>query len=66
MPIGFSQENNIQIYGDGEGNIIIEEWSDDDLTVLLGKVKISSQRFEDICDIYRKDLIKEAWGSNDV
>jgi hypothetical protein len=64
MPIGFEQQNNLQVYGDGNGNIIIEEWSDDNLSDLLGKVTISLDRFEQICDVHREDLQKEAYGIN--
>jgi hypothetical protein len=60
MPYGFELENNLQIFGDGKGNIIIEEWSDNDLTDLIGKVKISLARFEQICDVFRKELETEA------
>ena len=60
MPFGFELENNLQIFGDGKGNIIIEEWSDNDLTDLIGKVKISLARFEQICDVFRKKLETEA------
>ncbi len=62
MPFGFEMQNNLQIYGDGKGNIIIEEWTDDDCSDLLGRVKISLDRFEQICDVHRGDLQKEAYG----
>ena len=58
--------NNIQVYGDGNGNIIIEEWSSDsfdDEDDLMGRVKISVDRFELIASNCQ-ELVRESWGAN--
>lgn len=60
MPIGFNMESNLQIYGDGEGHIVIEEWSDDEFSDCLGKVKISVERFRQINEMFFDHLINEA------
>jgi hypothetical protein len=62
MPLGFEKMNNIQVYGDGDGNIIIEEWSSDTFADgdLIGKVKISVDRFQMIVNNV-SSLVLEAW-----
>lgn len=64
MPFGFGAENTIEIRGDGNGFIVIQEWTDDEHSDLLGEVRISVQRFEDICEHFRKELISEAWSES--
>lgn len=59
MPIGFFKELNLQVYGDGKGNIVFEEWLDDDCKFMLSIVKISVERWEQIVN-NSDELIKEA------
>jgi hypothetical protein len=61
MPIGFKQENALQIYGDGEGFIVIEEWETDECKDLLGMVKIHHNKFKDILELHGEDLLAEAF-----
>jgi len=63
MALGFNTMNNIQAYGDGEGNIVIEEWTTDafeDSQNLIGRVRISVNRFELIANCV-SELVSEAW-----
>jgi len=66
MPIGFKQENALQIYGNGEGFVVIEEWETSDCVDLLGKVEISYDKFKQMIEFHAEDLLKEAIGTNDV
>jgi hypothetical protein len=64
MALGFNTMNNIQVYGDGNGNIVIEEWAsdkhDDEQNDLVGRVVLSVDRFELVVDL-KTELISEAW-----
>ena len=67
MAFGFKMETNIQVYGN-DGDIVIEEWSTDhdfDERNLIGRVRMSLQRFETICDCFLDELRKEANGTTD-
>ena len=67
MPIGFKKENPLQIYGDGSGFIVIEEWETDECEKLLGIVKIHHDKFRDMYEFHFDDLLKEAFsGVKDV
>lgn len=61
MAIGFKQENALQIYGDGEGFIVIEEWETDECKDLLGMVKIHHDKFKDIIEMHGQELLLEAF-----
>jgi hypothetical protein len=61
MPIGFPSENRLHIYGDNKGFIVIEEWTDDDFSDLLGKVKIHVEKFKALAELHKDDLIYEAF-----
>jgi hypothetical protein len=61
MPIGFKQENALQIYGDGNGFIVIEEWETDDCKDLLGMVKIHHDKFKQIVEMHGQELLFEAY-----
>jgi hypothetical protein len=61
MPIGFLTMTGIQAYGDGNGNVVIEEWRTDDFSDesnLIGRVVIDRERFEFIAH-NADDLVKE-------
>ena len=60
MPIGFQSENHLHIYGDNKGFIVIEEWTDDDFSDLLGKVRIHAEKFKALAGLHLDDLIYEA------
>ena len=57
MPFGFYRENRIRVYGNGEGEVVIEEYIDDDCEVPINKIKISWERFEAFQDFY--DMLRE-------
>ena len=61
MPIGFQSENHLHIYGDNKGFIVIEEWTDDDYSDLLGKVRIHAEKFKALIELHKDDLIHEAF-----
>jgi len=60
MPIGFKQENALQIYGDGNGFIVIEEWETDECKDLLGMVKIHHDKFRQMIELHSDELLLEA------
>ena len=61
MPFGFKTMNNIQIYGDGEGNVVIEEWENDEYDGKpVGVVTMSIDRFEFFASKVH-ELSSEAW-----
>lgn len=66
MPIGYKQENALQIYGDGDGFIIIEEWETDECLDMRGKVKISYEKFQKIIELHYQELLNEALGIENV
>ena len=45
MPIGFEKQNELLVYGDGDGNVVIEEFVESQLQS-IGPVKIPIERFE--------------------
>lgn len=61
MPIEFQSENHFHIYGDNKGFIVIEEWTDDDFSDLLGKVRIHAEKFKALAELHKDDLIHEAF-----
>jgi len=61
MPIGFKQENALQIYGDGNGFIVIEEWETDECKDLLGMIKIHHDKFKQIIEMHGEELLSEAY-----
>jgi hypothetical protein len=64
MAFSFDTENNHSFYGDGNGNLVIEEWADNELTELIGRVTIPFDRFELVaCNC--KELSTEVWKSRD-
>ena len=66
MPIGFKQENALQIFGNGEGFVVIEEWETNDCVDLLGKVEISYEKFKQMVELHAEDLLNEAIGIKNV
>lgn len=60
MPFGFYRENRLRIYGNGEGEVVIEEYVDNDCEVPINKIKISWERFEAFQNFY-EDLRQEAF-----
>jgi len=66
MGIGYTEENALQIYGDGLGFVIIEEWETDECLYLRGKVKISYEKFKKMVEFHADELLKEALGVEDV
>ena len=63
MPIGFLIMTGIQAYGDGNGNVVIEEWRTDDFSDesnLIGRVVIDRERFEFIAH-NADDFVMEAF-----
>jgi|GEM_PF-5771581 hypothetical protein len=68
MPFGFYRENRLRVYGNGEGEVVIEEYIDDDCEVPINKISISWARFEafqDFYDILRKEAFHGIEGVND-
>jgi len=61
MPIEFQSENHLHIYGNNKGFIVIEEWTDDDFSDLLGKVRIHAEKFKALAELHKDDLIHEAF-----
>ena len=61
MPIEFQSENHLHIYGNNKGFIVIEEWTDDDFSDLLGKVRIHAEKFKALVELHKDDLIHEAF-----
>jgi len=66
MPIGFLRELNLQVYGDGQGNIVFEQWLDDDCKFLISTVKVSAERWQAIMEFHADDLLEEAQYKNEV
>lgn len=52
MPFGFYRENRLRVYGNGEGDVVIEEYADNDCEVPINKISISWERFESFHDFY--------------
>jgi len=62
MAIGFKAENALKIYGDGNGFIVIEEYSDDACEDLIGTVRIHHDKLQGIIHTGQiNDLLAEAW-----
>ncbi|CAB5212429.1 hypothetical protein UFOVP188_15 [uncultured Caudovirales phage] len=61
MAIGYKQENALQIYGDGQGFIVIEEWKTDECVDLIGMVKIHHDKFKTLIEMFGEELLVEAW-----
>ena len=59
--IGFEKEPAVFVYGDGEGNIIFEQADFEDN--IVGVVKMSLQRFEDMMYMHFEELKSEAWNN---
>lgn len=59
MPIGFEKQNELLVYGDGDGNVVIEEFVDSQLQN-IGMVKIPIERFEHLIE-QAKQLRHEAY-----
>ena len=53
MPIGFEKQNELLVYGDGEGNVVIEEFVESQLQN-IGMVKIPIERFEYLVEQAKK------------
>jgi len=65
MGFGFFRENRLRVYGDGQGNIVIAEYIDDDREVPINKITISWERFEQFQNFF-DDLRVEAFASSEV
>ena len=61
MPFSFNKRNHIHMFGDGNGNVVIEEYEDDEFKLLLGKVTIDVERYKQMIDLFSQELIVEAW-----
>ena len=57
MPFGFYRENRLRVYGNGEGDVVIEEYVDNDCIVPINKIKISWDRYEAFQNFY--EILKE-------
>ena len=57
MPFGFYRENRLRVYGNGEGDVVIEEYVDNDCIVTINKIKISWDRYETFQNFY--EILKE-------
>lgn len=62
MPLGFQQQNELLVYGDGKGNIVIEEFIETQLHN-IGMVKISLDRFEFLIEQFEKLKHEAHYGS---
>jgi hypothetical protein len=60
MAFGFEIEPNLQVYGDGKGNIVFELWADDACTQKISAVSMSVERFTFIVEHHR-ELLDEAY-----
>jgi len=49
MPISFEKQNELLVYGDGDGNVVIEEFVESQLQN-IGMVKIPIERFESLIE----------------
>ena len=58
MPLGFQKQNELLVYGDGDGNVVIEEFVESQLQH-IGMVKIPIDRFEFLIE-HIKQLSHEA------
>lgn len=59
MPFGFKSQNELLVYGDGNGNVVIEEYVEYQPEP-IGTVKIPIERFEFLIDS-AKELSHEAY-----
>lgn len=46
MAFGFFRQPRLVVYGDGDGNVVIEEFMDDDCQVMTARISIEWDRFE--------------------
>lgn len=46
MSFGFYRQPRLTIRGDGDGNVVFEEFVDDDCLIMTSKMVISWERFE--------------------
>lgn len=63
MPAFFEKQPTIFVYGDGDGNIVFEEWSNDECSEILKSFSMSRQRFEDIVHYHFDDLCQESYNN---
>lgn len=67
MAIGFYKQPRLIIYGDGDGNVVFEEFMDNDCKVLTARIAIDWDRFEQLqnhCDNLRHEAFHGIEESN--
>ena len=65
MALGFYKQPRLIIFGDGEGNVVIEEFLDDECHVSIARIAIDWERFEQIenfWDELRSEAFKKKEG----